>query len=108
MSRGHISELRQLFGSAFDSLRPLLKSVLGIVYRFNNYNKSQLVSAKQASFVALVPAGRHIRGIEQFDAFYRQVRYAFNKLHEGGFVIKAQGTRGYRLNNGYLSTHLGV
>jgi ATP-dependent DNA helicase RecG len=108
MSRGHIPELRQVFGSAFDGLDPLLKSVLGIVYRFNNYNKAQLVSAKQASFVLWYEGGGTSGGIEQFDVFYRRVRYAFNKLLKGDFITKAQGTRGYRLNTNYVATHLGV
>jgi predicted HTH transcriptional regulator len=98
MSRGHVAELRQIFSAAFDALDPFLKSVLGIVYRFNNYHKARLVSAKQASFVLWYEGGGTSGGIEQFDAFYRRVRYAFNKLLKGDFVIKAQGTRGYRLN----------
>jgi len=104
MSRGHVPELRQTFGAAFDSLDPLLKSVLGIVFRFNNYNKAQLVSAKQASFVLWYEGGGTPGGIEEFDAFYRRVRYAFNKLLKGDFVTKAPGTRGYRLNANYLSS----
>ena len=108
MSRSYISELRQIFSSSFDNLDPLLKSVLGIVFRFNNYSKVQLVSAKQASFVLWYEAGGTSSGIEQFDAFYRRVRYAFNKLLKGKFVTKARGTRGYQLNTAYISTHLGV
>jgi hypothetical protein len=108
MSHGYIPELRQLFGSSFDTLEPFLKSLLGIVYRFSNYNKAQLVSAKQASFVLWYEGGGTSGGIEQFDVFYRRVRYAFNKLLKGDFVVRAEGVRGYRLNTRYLSTHLGV
>ena len=108
MSRGHIPELRELFGTGFDTLEPLLKSVLGVVYRFNHYNKAKLVSAKQASFVLWYETGGTSGGIEQFDAFYRKVRYAFNKLLRGGFVTKLPETRGYLLNGDYLATRLGV
>lgn len=35
--------------------------------------------------------------IKQFAAFYRKVRYVFNRLQKDGFVEKQQGTRGYIL-----------
>ena len=70
-------------------------------------NKARLVSAKQASFVLWYEAGGAPGGIEQFDAFYRKVRFAFNKLLAGEFVTKMPGTRGYLLNTDFLSSHLG-
>jgi hypothetical protein len=62
----------------------------------------------EVGFVLWHDGGGTSGGIEQFDAFYRKVRYAFNQLLRGYFVTKAQGRHGYRLNDGYLSTHLGV
>lgn len=105
MSRGYLPELRVLFGSEFDSLNPIMKQALGVVYRFNNYSKSKTVSAKQASF-ALWHEGELAGGIEEFDAFYRKVRYVFNKLEKGGLIHKQPATRGYELNVDYLKTRL--
>jgi ATP-dependent DNA helicase RecG len=104
-NRGYISELRVMFGSGFDQLDPLLKRLLGVVYRFNNFSKAKLVSAKQAAFT-LWYEDNSSGTIEQFDAFYRKVRYAFNKLDKSGFVEKKEGTRGYLLKTDYLKTHI--
>ena len=65
-----------------------------------------LVSAKQASYSLWYESGHTSGGIEQFDAFYRKVRYAFNKLEKEGLLKKMQKTRGYLLNEDYLKTHL--
>jgi predicted HTH transcriptional regulator len=106
VSRGYLAELRAMFGIGFDGLDPLLKQALGVVYRFNHFSKARVVSAKQASFTLWYEGEGASGGIEQFDAFYRKVRYAFNKLQTGGFVVKKEGTRGYLLSTDYLSTHL--
>ena len=106
VSRGYLAELRAMFGIGFDGLDPLLKQALGVVYRFNHFSKARVVSAKQASFTLWYEGKGASGGIEQFDAFYRKVRYAFNKLQAGGFVAKKEGTRGYLLSADYLATHL--
>lgn len=97
LRKDYLTELRGMFGVAFDALDELLKDVLGVVYRFNHYSKARVVSAKLASFNLW-----HTRGgaadIEEFDAFYRKVRRAFNKLEKSGFVAKKPGTRGYLLS----------
>ena len=97
MSRGYLANLRALFGPGFDAFDPLVKQVLGVVYRFNNFSKAKVVSAKQASFSMWYESGHVSSGIEEFDAFYRKVRYVFNKLEKEGFVEKKKGTRGYLL-----------
>jgi len=106
MSRGYLTELRQMFGAGFDALDAIAKQVLGVVYRFNNYSKTQWVSAKQASFSLWYEGNGASGNIEQFDAFYRRVRYVFNKLQKNGYVRKQDGSRGYRLATDYLTSHL--
>ncbi len=105
VSRGYLAELRAMFGIGFDRLDPLLKQALGVVYRFNHFSKARVVSAKQASFTLWYEGEGAPGGIEQFDAFYGKVRYAFNKLQTGGFVAKKEGTPGYLLKTDYLATH---
>jgi len=105
MSRGYLTELKALFGNGFDELEPLMKQSLGVVFRFNNYSKGKVVSAKQASF-SLWYEGSQSGGIEEFDSFYRKVRYVFNKLEKHGYIEKKEGTRGYLLRTDYLKAHL--
>ncbi len=95
--RDYVTELRQQFGPKFDGLDPLHKQVLSVVYRYNNYSKKKWVSAKVASFNLWHERGGPAGDIEQFDAFYRKVRYVFNRLQKDGFVEKPEGTRGYIL-----------
>jgi ATP-dependent DNA helicase RecG len=95
--KDYIPELRAQFGLKFDGLDSLYKEVLSVVYRYNNYSKKRLVSAKIASFNLWYERGGASGDIEQFDAFYRKVRNIFNRLQKEGFVQKEEGTRGYVL-----------
>lgn len=106
VSKSYVTELRALFGAGFDTLAPFQKEILGVVYRFDHYSKTGVVSAKQASFSLWFQAGHPGDDIKEFDTFYRKTRYAFNKLEKGGFVRQNAGTRGYLLNKDFLATHL--
>jgi hypothetical protein len=102
----HVSEVRAMFGPTFDGLKPFLKQVLGIVYRFNKYSRARAVSAKGASYAIWYDEGQP-GGIEQFDAHYRRVRQAFNRLSQLGYVQReASGkVKGYFLNESYSTQH---
>ena len=106
LTREYLPELRHQYGPGFDTLDQTSKQVLGVVYRFNQFSKAKVVSAKQASFSLWYEVGESSEDIQQFDAFYRKVRRTFNKLEKGGFVEKRPGTRGYLLRMDYLKTHL--
>jgi ATP-dependent DNA helicase RecG len=106
MTRRNTTELRALFGSGFDPLDKLAKDALDVVYRFNHYSKAKAVSAKQAAFTLWYEEGGNGQDILAFDAFYRKVRRAFNKLEEAGFIVKDAGARGYLINSDFLKTHL--
>ena len=106
LTREFLPELRHQYGPGFDTLDQTSKQVLGVVYRFNQFSKAKVVSAKQASFSLWYEVGESSEDIQQFDAFYRKVRRTFNKLEKGGFVEKRPGTRGYLLRMDYLKTHL--
>jgi len=97
----YVSELRSRFHAAFDDLEPTKKEILSVVYRFNNYSKARLVSAKQAAYV-LWYEGRQNGTIEEFDVFYRRIRNAFNSLLRDGFVRKVQ--KSGRVRAGYELT----
>jgi ATP-dependent DNA helicase RecG len=97
--KDYILELRQQFGLMFDALDDLHKQVLSVVYRYNHYSRKKLVSAKVASFNLWHERAGSSGDIEQFDAFYRKVRYVFNRLQKDDFVEKPEGTRGYILRS---------
>jgi hypothetical protein len=106
LRKDYIPELRQQFGLRFDGLDNLHKDVLSIVYRHNHYSKKAEVSAKVASFNLWYSRQGASGEIEQFDAFYRRVRYAFNRLEKDGFLQRREGSRGYILNTGERSDAL--
>jgi ATP-dependent DNA helicase RecG len=95
----YIPELRRQFGLVFDGLDPLHKEVLSVVYRYNNYSRKRLVSAKLASYSLWNERGGPAGDIKQFDAFYRKVRRVFNLLQKDGLVEKSEKTRGYTLKS---------
>ena len=76
------------------------------MYRYNHYSRIKRASAKQTSF-ALWAAQEHPHDdIRAFDVFYRQVRYAFNRLEKAGFVQKQPGSRGYLLKEDFSQNTL--
>ena len=97
MRRDYLPELREMFVLRFDALDELSKEILSVVYRFNHFSKAGLVSAKAASFSLWYGQGA-VGGIQEFDAYYRRVRYAFNKLAKAGFVQTQAGAKAYTLN----------
>ena len=99
----YLSQLRAMFGAAFDALDPTAKEALGVVYRHNHFSKVQQVSAKQVSYALWYAKGGSPGDIEQFDTFYRKIRSTFNKLEKVGFVKKLAGTRGYVLREDFVA-----
>ncbi len=94
--RDYVDELRELYGKRFDDCAPLLKDVLGAVFRFDRFSGFGAVSAKETSFELWSSRGGE-QNIQAFDAFYRQVRRAFNALEKANLVVKKANTRGYSL-----------
>lgn len=106
LSSGYFAELREMFGPGFDSLDETSKKILGVAYRFQRFSKAKAISAKQASFSLWYDSEDASNDIRQFDAFYRKVRYAFNKLEAAGFIRKQDNARGYRLNEDFRRQYL--
>jgi ATP-dependent DNA helicase RecG len=100
------AELRLQFGNGFDALSSLDKDVLSVVHRYNRFSKSRRVSAKQASFSLWYGREDKQEDIRAFDAFYRKVRYSFNRLAKAGFLLKQENTRGYVINDNFRSENL--
>lgn len=93
MRSDYTAELRTLYGPmTFDPLSPLLKDVLGVIYRFNNFSKNRWVSARQAALILWWRQPGFRTDVRAFEGFYRKVKYAFNKL-EKAVLIRRDGKK---------------
>lgn len=106
VQRSYTSELRNMFGEAFDGLDETAKGALSVVYRHNHFCTVRPVSAKQAAFTLWYEHSGSEDAIREFDTFYRKVRNTFNKVQKAGFVEKVEGTRGYVLRKDFKAIHL--
>jgi len=107
MRKDYLDELRAMFSPGIDSIDPFLKEILGVIYRFNKYSKSNSVSAKEASFYLWAARGG-ADDIKQFDIFYRKVRHTFNQLKKVGYIRKIEGSHGYVLDSKAANGLFGV
>jgi hypothetical protein len=106
VQRTYRKELREMFGTGLDAVDDTAKDVLELLFRHNRFALEKAVSAKQASFALWYDRGGAVGDIKQFDAFYRKIRYLFNKLEAGGYLRKVEGTRGYVLREDRQKSHL--
>jgi predicted HTH transcriptional regulator len=108
MQDGYRQELQALFGETLlAALEPVSRRCLDVLYRNERYSKSQAVTAKMAAFSLWYEEKGALQDIKAFDAFYRKVRYAFNKLEKGELILKPlPNARGFALNEDYLKNRL--
>ena len=92
-ARDYLGELRELYRTPFDALQPLQKDVLGVVYRAQRFSKAREVSAKQVAFDLWYSREQDATDIAAFDAFYRSVRSAFNRLEKAGYLRRTESKR---------------
>lgn len=104
--RDYSPELQSLFGEAYASLAGPYRQCLDALYRHETYSRAGSLSAKQACFYLWALDGRPANDIRAFDAFYRKIRYIFNKLFASGLILKATGGRGYVMNRAYTAERL--
>lgn len=106
MRRDYREELRGIFGSGLTGLDALLQDILRIMYRHSRFSKATTVTAKMAAFALWYEKHAGVEDIKEFDAFYRKVRYAFNKLERSHLTLRAKERKGFELNLSYLEHHL--
>lgn len=100
-------ELEDIFGAILIALDPLARKCLSILYRHGRFSRARAVTAKMAAFALWYEEHGGIQDIKEFDSFYRKVRYAFNRLEKGEFVMRAsQKARGFVLNESYSEGRL--
>jgi hypothetical protein len=87
MQDDYIAQLRSHFGPlGFDPLKPMLKDVLGMIYRFNHFSKNRWVSARQAALILWWHQPEFATDVRAFEGFYRKIKYAFNRLEKAGLI----------------------
>ena len=102
VSSDYRAELEAIFGCALSSLEPLVRTCLNILYRHSHYSRNRTVTAKMAAFALWYSDHGGIQNIKEFDSFYRKVRYAFNKMEQGDFIVRYdKKARGFVLNESY-------
>ncbi len=109
MRKNWHSELLDLFGSSYTTLAPQYKDVLEVAYLHGRFSSLKPVSAKRVSQYLWAHQERERDDIEEFDRFYRSVRYTINMLTRQGFLTKLSGggpATGYVLNGKYKAEHL--
>ena len=93
------SELTSTFGNSYISLSNDYKECLKIIYKINTYSKVKSVSASQVGNILYLNQYQKILDIKSFDNFKRKIRNIFNKLEQGGFIVKLN--KKYLINKEY-------
>lgn len=96
------TELRLIFGGAYDSLNNNLKSILESIYQHNEFSLATVISASLIGNYLYLRDNKNVIDIKAFDAFKRKVRSAINKLEKAGFITrKSEGKPNYEINTNY-------
>ena len=106
LKRDHMTELRELYGDAFVTLREFDQELLSVVFRFNRYSTTPYPSARQASLTLWFQKHADVGSIREFDGFLRKARNVFNRMEKAGFVCRVDGAPRYRINEAYKGQHL--
>jgi ATP-dependent DNA helicase RecG len=94
------TELRGIFGGAFDDLGQDYKRILNIIYQYNTYSKTKYPSANQIGDIIWVQDGNGqiIKGLESFK---RQNRSRVQKLFKKGFLVRILDNPQYKINSDF-------
>ena len=96
-------ELRTVFGSDYDSLSLILKSILQAIYSHNEYGAVAEISANLiGNFLYLKSKKTPEIDLKEFNNFKRKVRNEINKLENKRFIVrKCEGKPNYEINKIY-------
>jgi predicted HTH transcriptional regulator len=92
-----ITELRKMFGAAYDDLNKEAKEILSLIYEFNKYSKDKYPGANIIGNILWTKAGKAAT-IEGFEAFKRKVRNLVNQLSKSGIILRVKDKPLYQLN----------
>ncbi len=86
MRDNYYTELRTIFGGAFDYLSEINKQTLSLIYQINNYSKTKSISATQAGRLLFYKTHQPTNDIKTFDNFKRKIYGVFKNLVSADFL----------------------
>ncbi len=97
-----VLELREIFGGDYDALRNETKTILDVIYLFNEYALETTISANLIGNYLYLKTHRVVSDIKDYDSFKRKTRTQINKLEKIGFIKKKEGKKySYIINKEY-------
>lgn len=104
MRSDYREDLERMFGD-LKSVDPHARRCLNVLWRYGRFSSARTATAKKTAFALWYEDHGEIQDIKAFDRFYRKVRYTFNKLERGGYIVRA-GRLGFVLNQQYRADRL--
>ncbi len=104
MQSDYRDDLERIFGD-LRSVDPRSRRCLNVLWRYGRFSSAGAATAKKTAFSLWYEDHGEIQDIKEFDRFYRQVRYTFNKLERGDYIVRA-GRGGFVLNQKYRADRL--
>lgn len=100
------TELRSIFGGAFEGLKSEGKNVLTVVYRFQHFgHPAERLNAAQIGDFLYFSENREIANVKAYNDFKRKIRKVVNDLVAMEFLSSEQGgKKAYRINNDFQRT----
>ena len=104
MQSDYRDDLERMFGD-LRSVDPRSRRCLNVLWRYGRFSSAGAATAKKTAFSLWYEDHGEIQDIKEFDRFYRKVRYTFNKLERGDYIVRA-GRGGFVLNQKYRADRL--
>lgn len=82
------TEMREIFGGAYDDLNNEYKAILEAIYQHNEFSMTAEVSANLIGNYLYLRDKKTITNIKDYDIFKRQMRNRINRLEKGGYIIR--------------------
>ena len=104
MQSDYRDELELIFGD-LRSVDARSMRCLNVLWRYGRFSSAEAATAKKTAFFLWYEDHGETQDIRDFDRFYRKVRYTFNKLERGGYIVR-RGAHGFVLNQTFADDRL--
>ena len=100
------TELRSIFGGAFEGLKTELRDILTVIHRFQQFgHPSERINAAQIGDFLYFSKNREIRDVKAYNDFKRKIRKVVNDLVSLNFLISPEGgQKAYQINSAFVRT----
>ncbi|MBI3584089.1 MAG: putative DNA binding domain-containing protein [Nitrospinae bacterium] len=82
------TEMRKIFGGAYDNLKNEYKAILEAIYQHNEFSTTSKVSANLIGNYLYLRDKKAVIDIKDYDIFKRKVRNWINKLEKNGYIVR--------------------